>query len=67
MNYQIGSQCLTVSKITITKRNTTMDIQALMDYYITQLKQGDLTPELRKKYLDFIHRATESILNRIED
>ena len=44
-----------------------MDIQALMDYYITQLKQGDLTPELRKKYLDFIHRATESILNRIEN
>ena len=44
-----------------------MDIQALMDYYITQLKQDDLPPELRKKYLEFIHRATESILTRIED
>ena len=44
-----------------------MDIQSLMDYYITQLKQGDLTPELRTKYLDFIHRATESLLTRIED
>ena len=44
-----------------------MDIQSLMDYYITQLKQDELSPELRTKYLDFIHRATESILNRIED
>ena len=44
-----------------------MDIQSLMDYYITQLKQGDLTPELRTKYLDFIHRATEALLSRIED
>ena len=44
-----------------------MDIQSLMDYYITQLKQDDLSPELRKKYLDFIHRATESILIKIED
>ena len=44
-----------------------MDIQSLMDYYITQLKQGDLTPELKQKYLDFIHRATESILTKIED
>jgi hypothetical protein len=44
-----------------------MDIQSLMDYYLIQLKQGDLSPELRKKYLDFIHRATESILTRIED
>ena len=44
-----------------------MDIQSLIDYYIIQLKKDDLTPELRKKYLDFIHRATESILNRIED
>ena len=44
-----------------------MDIQALMDYYITQLKQDELSPELRTKYLDFIHRATESILTKIED
>ena len=44
-----------------------MDIQSLMDYYLTQLKQDELSPELRTKYLDFIHRATESILNRIED
>ena len=44
-----------------------MDIQSLMDYYITQLKQDELSPELRTKYLDFIHRATESILSRIED
>jgi hypothetical protein len=44
-----------------------MDIQSLMDFYITQLKKDDLSPELRKKYLDFIHRATESLLTRIED
>ncbi len=44
-----------------------MDIQSLMDYYINQLKKDDLSPELRKKYLDFIHRATESLLTRIED
>ena len=44
-----------------------MDIQALMDYYLIQLKKDDLSPELKQKYLDFIHRATESILNRIED
>lgn len=68
LNYQIGSQCLTVSKITITnKEHTTMDIQALIDYYIIQLKKDELSPELKQKYLDFIHRATESILTRIED
>ena len=44
-----------------------MDIQSLMDYYLIQLKQDDLSPELKQKYLDFIHRATESILTRIED
>ena len=44
-----------------------MDIQALMDYYLIQLKKDDLSPELKQKYLDFIHRATESILTRIED
>jgi hypothetical protein len=44
-----------------------MDIQSLMDYYITQLKKDELSPELKKKYLDFIHRATESLLTRIED
>ena len=44
-----------------------MDIQSLMDYYITQLKKDDLSPELRTKYLDFIHRATEALLSRIED
>ena len=44
-----------------------MDIQSLMDFYITQLKQDDLSLELKQKYLDFIHRATESLLTRIED
>jgi hypothetical protein len=44
-----------------------MDIQSLMDFYITQLKQDDLSPELRTKYLDFIYRTTESLLTRIED
>ena len=44
-----------------------MDIQSLMDYYLIQLKKDDLSPELKQKYLDFIHRATESILTRIED
>jgi hypothetical protein len=44
-----------------------MDIQSLMDFYITQLKQDDLSEELRTKYLEFIHRATESILIKIED
>ena len=34
---------------------------------LDRLSRDDLSPELRTKYLDFIHRATESILTKIED
>ena len=37
-----------------------MDIQALLDFYLIQLKKDELSLELRTKYLDFIYRATES-------
>ena len=44
-----------------------MNIQSLIHYYINQIKEDEVSPELRKKYLDFIHRETEPFLTRIED